>query len=128
MLKSVRDIMHTGAEIPLKPLGTTMSDALVEMSEKKFGCVVIVDARGELSGIITDGDLRRHMQDHLLLQQPVELVMTKGPRTVAPGMLASELLDMMNSMTPKVTVLIVAEAKKPVGIVHVHDVLRAGIA
>jgi arabinose-5-phosphate isomerase len=127
MLKSVRDIMHTGDEIPLKPFGTSMSDALVEMSEKKFGCVVIVDGRGELAGIITDGDLRRHMHDNLL-QQPVERVMTKNPRTVVPGMLASELLDMMNSMTPKVTVLIVAEANRPVGIVHVHDVLRAGIA
>jgi arabinose-5-phosphate isomerase len=127
MLKSVRDIMHSGDEMPLKPLGTTMSDALVEMSKKSFGCVAIVDGRGELAGIITDGDLRRHMSDSLLLE-PVERVMTKNPRTVAPGMLASELLDMMNSMTPKVTVLIVAEANKPVGIVHVHDVLRAGIA
>jgi arabinose-5-phosphate isomerase len=127
MLKAVRDIMHTGDEIPLKPLGTTMSDALVEMSKKSFGCVVIVDGRGELAGIITDGDLRRHMHDGLLLE-PVDGVMTTNPRTVAPGMLASELLDMMNSMKPAVTVLIVAEGKKPVGIVHVHDVLRAGIA
>jgi arabinose-5-phosphate isomerase len=128
MLKSVRDIMHSGDEIPLKPLGTTMSEALVEMSKKSFGCVAIVDGHGELAGIITDGDLRRHMSDSLLLEQPVERVMTKNPRTVAPNTLASELLDMMNSMTPKVTVLIVAEANRPVGIVHVHDVLRAGIA
>jgi arabinose-5-phosphate isomerase len=127
MLKSVRDIMHTGDEIPLKSLGATMSEALVEMSKKSFGCVAIVDGRGELAGIITDGDLRRHMSDGLL-QEPVECVMTKNPRTVAPGMLASELLDMMNSMTPRVTVLIVAESNRPVGIVHVHDVLRAGIA
>ena len=67
------------------------------------------------------------MSDSLLLE-PVERVMTKNPRTVAPGMLASELLDMMNSEKPKVTVLIVAEGLRPVGIVHVHDVLRAGIA
>jgi arabinose-5-phosphate isomerase len=127
MLKAVRDIMHTGDEIPVKPIGATMSDALVEMSKKGFGCVVIVNERGELAGIITDGDLRRHMHDGLLLE-PVETVMTTNPRTVMPGMLASELLDMMNSMKPKVTVLIVAEGKKPVGIVHVHDVLRAGIA
>ncbi len=127
MLKAVRDIMHTGEEIPLKPIGATMSDALVEMSKKGFGCVVIVDQQGELAGIITDGDLRRHMHDGLLLE-PVESVMTTNPRTATPGMLASELLDMMNSMKPKVTVLIVAEGKKPVGIVHVHDVLRAGIA
>jgi arabinose-5-phosphate isomerase len=127
MLKAVRDIMHTGDEIPLKRVGATMSDALVEMSKKGFGCVVIVNGEGELAGIITDGDLRRHMHDGLL-QEPVETVMTINPRTVTPGMLASELLDMMNSMKPKVTVLIVAEGKRPVGIVHVHDVLRAGIA
>jgi arabinose-5-phosphate isomerase len=127
MLKAVRDIMHVGDEIPVKPLGTTMSDALVEMSKKGFGCVVIVDRRGELAGIITDGDLRRHMHDSLLLET-VDRVMTTNPRTVVPGMLASELLDMMNSMKPAVTVLIVAEGRKPVGIVHVHDVLRAGIA
>jgi arabinose-5-phosphate isomerase len=128
MLKAVRDIMHTGDEIPVKPLGTTMSDALVEMSKKGFGCVVIVDRSGDLAGIITDGDLRRHMHDNNLLSEPVDRVMTINPRTVAAGMLASELLDMMNSMKPAVTVLIVAEGKKPVGIVHVHDVLRAGIA
>jgi arabinose-5-phosphate isomerase len=127
MLKSVRDIMHTGDEIPVKPLGTTMSDALVEMSKKGFGCVVIVDQRGEVAGVITDGDLRRHMQDNLLTQ-PVEAIMTTHPRTVVPGMLASELLDMMNAMKPAVTVLIVAEGNKPIGIVHVHDVLRAGVA
>jgi arabinose-5-phosphate isomerase len=127
MLKAVRDIMHTGDEIPMKPLGTSMSDALVEMSNKGFGCVVIVNERGELAGIITDGDLRRHMHD-TLLRAPVETVMTVNPRTVSPGMLASELLDLMNTEKPKVTVLIVAEKSKPVGIVHVHDVLRAGIA
>jgi arabinose-5-phosphate isomerase len=127
MLKAVRDIMHTGDEVPMKPLGTTMSDALAEMSNKGFGCVVIVNDRGELAGIITDGDLRRHMHDGFL-QAPVDAVMTVNPRTVAPGMLASELLDLMNSEKPKVTVLIVAEGNRPVGIVHVHDVLRAGIA
>ncbi len=127
MLKSVSDIMHAGAEMPVKPLGTSMSDALVEMSSKGFGCVAIVDASGELAGIITDGDLRRHMKPDLMTT-PVDEVMTKNPRTVVPGMLASGLLDLMNSFTPRVTVLIVAEGKKPVGIVSVHDVLRIGIA
>ena len=127
LLKSVRDIMHVGAEIPLKPLGTRMSDALVEMSSKGFGCVAIVDAQGDLAGIITDGDLRRHMKPDLM-GAFVDDVMTKNPRVVAPGMLASELLDTMNSMKPAVTVVIVAEGRKPIGIVHVHDVLRVGIA
>jgi arabinose-5-phosphate isomerase len=129
MLKFVRDIMHTGDAIPVKPLGTKMSDALVEMSTKGFGCVCIVNQSGEIAGIITDGDLRRHMMRHDLMSALVDDVMTKNPRTVAPGMLATEIMrESINSSKPAVTVLIVAEGKKPVGIVHVHDVLRAGVA
>jgi arabinose-5-phosphate isomerase len=127
MLKFVRDLMHTGDEVPLKPLGTKMSDALVEMSSKGFGCVGIVDANGDLVGIITDGDLRRHMRPDLLTAA-VDEVMTKNPKTTTPETLAIELLDTINSSEPRVTVLIVAEGRKPVGIVHVHDLLRAGVA
>jgi arabinose-5-phosphate isomerase len=128
MLKFVRDIMHTGDAIPMKPLGAKMSDALVEMSTKGFGCVCIVDKSGEIAGIITDGDLRRHMRPDLMTAL-VDDVMTKNPRTIAPGMLASEImLESINSAKPAVMVLIVAEGKTPVGIVHVHDVLRAGVA
>jgi arabinose-5-phosphate isomerase len=130
MLKFVRDIMHTGEAIPIKPLGTKMSDALVEMSAKGFGCVCIVDKAGEIAGIITDGDLRRHMRLRPdLMTVDVEEVMTKNPRTIAPGMLASEIMrESVSSSKPAVMVLIVAEGQKPVGIVHVHDVLRAGVA
>src|SRR6478609_279533 len=127
MQKFVRDIMHTGEAIPIKPLGTKMSDALVEMSSKGFGCVCILDKGGEIAGIITDGDLRRHMRPDLMTAM-VDDVMTKNPRTIAPGMLATEVLDTINSSKPAVTVLIVAEGRKPIGIVHVHDVLRAGVA
>jgi arabinose-5-phosphate isomerase len=128
MLKFVRDIMHTGDAIPVKPLGTKMSDALVEMSSKGFGCVCIVDQGGEIAGIITDGDLRRHMRPDLMTAD-VDEVMTKDPRTIAPGMLASEIMrESISSSKPAVMVLIVAEGNKPVGIVHVHDVLRAGVA
>jgi len=127
MLKFVRDIMHTGDAIPVKPLGCKMSDALVEMSSKGFGCVCIVDQKGEIAGIITDGDLRRHMRSDLMTAE-VDEVMTRNPRTILPGMLATEMLETINSSKPAVTVLIVAEGKKPVGIVHVHDVLRAGVA
>ncbi|MBR1220769.1 KpsF/GutQ family sugar-phosphate isomerase [Bradyrhizobium sp. U87765 SZCCT0131] len=127
MLKFVRDLMHTGDAIPLKPLGTRMSDALVEMTSKGFGCVGIVDGNGDLAGIITDGDLRRHMRADLMTAT-VDEVMTRRPRTITPDTLASEMLEMLNSSKPAVTVLIVAEGKKPVGIVHVHDVLRAGVA
>jgi arabinose-5-phosphate isomerase len=128
MLKFVRDIMHVGDAIPVKPIGTRMSDALVEMSAKGFGCVCIVDKDGDLAGIITDGDLRRHMRPDLMTAL-VDEVMTKNPRTIAPGMLATEFMrESVESSKPAVTVLIVAEGKKPVGIVHVHDVLRAGVA
>jgi arabinose-5-phosphate isomerase len=127
MLKFVRDIMHTGDAIPVKPLGARMSEAVMEMSSKGFGCVCIVGPSGEIAGIITDGDLRRHMRPDLMTAR-VDEVMTRNPRTIPPGMLATEMLETLNSSKPAVTVLIVAEGRKPVGIVHVHDVLRAGVA
>jgi len=125
MLKYVRDLMHRGAAMPLKPLGTQMSDALVEMSSKGFGCVGIVDDRGHLAGIITDGDLRRHMRPDLMTAM-VDEVMTRNPKTIGPGLLAGEALDILN--TSKITAVIVTEAKLPVGILHLHDLLRAGVA
>jgi arabinose-5-phosphate isomerase len=125
MLKFVRDYMRTGADIPVKPAGTMMSDAVVEMSAKGLGCVCIVNGAGEVAGIITDGDLRRHMRPDLLAAS-VDDIMTKQPRTVPPSMLATEMLEVLN--TRKITTLIVTEANKPVGIVHLHDLLRAGVA
>jgi arabinose-5-phosphate isomerase len=124
-LTFIRDLMHGGTEMPLKPVGTKMSDALVEMSAKGFGCVGITDAAGCLVGIITDGDLRRHMRPDLLAAR-VEDVMTKGPNTVRPDQLASEALEILNSL--KRTVLFVVEGRRAVGIVHMHDLLRAGVA
>jgi arabinose-5-phosphate isomerase len=125
MLKFVRDIMHKGEGVPLAPLGTSMADAIVEMSAKGHGCVGITDRDGNLAGIITDGDLRRHMRPDLL-DALVDDVMTRGPKTVRPDQIASEALEILNSS--KVTVLMVAEAGKPVGLVHFHDLLRAGAA
>jgi arabinose-5-phosphate isomerase len=125
LLKTVADIMHTGEMMPLSPLGTRMSDAILEMTTKGFGCVGITDARGTLVGIITDGDLRRHMRANLL-DARVEDVMTRGPKTVRREQLLSETLDILNVM--KVTALFAVEAGKPVGIIHVHDLLRAGTA
>jgi len=125
LLKTVRDLMHTGASVPLRPIGTRMSDAIIEMTTKGFGCVGINDARGQLVGIITDGDLRRHMGDNLL-DTNVDDVMTRAPKTVRPDQLISETLDILN--TTKVTALFVVDAGKPVGIIHVHDLLRAGAA
>ena len=127
MLKFARDLMHAGDAVPLKPLGTRMSEALMEMTEKRFGCVGIVNANGDLVGIITDGDLRRHMRADLMTAM-VDDVMTRQPKTISPDMLASEMLETINSSKPAVTVLMVAEGRKPVGIVHLHDLLRAGLA
>ncbi len=125
MLKFVRDLMHTGDAMPLARLGTKMSDALVEMSSKGFGCVGILSASGELLGIVTDGDLRRHMRPDLMTAS-VDEVMTKNPKTVAPNLLASEAVELFNSS--KITALFVTDGKTPVGIVHLHDALRAGVA
>ena len=125
MLKHTSDLMHTGDAVPTKPLGTKMSDALVEMSAKGFGCVAIVDTRGHIAGIITDGDLRRKMRPDLMTAL-VDDVMTKNPKLIDRDSLASEALELLNSL--KITTLIVTEANKPVGIIHLHDLLRAGVA
>ena len=125
LLKYTRDLMHTGDAVPLKPLGTKMSDALVEMTSKGFGCVGIVDARGHIAGIVTDGDLRRHMGPDLM-SAVVDEVMTRNPKTIDRDVLAGEALEILNSS--KITTLIVTDANKPVGIVHLHDFLRAGVA
>jgi len=124
-LKFVRDVMHKGQAIPLAPLGAKMSDAILVMTAKGFGCVGIVDGKGSLAGIITDGDLRRHMQNGLV-EKRVEEVMTPRPKTIAPGQLASEALEILNAS--KITALMVEDGGKPVGIVHFHDLLRAGVA
>lgn len=125
MLKLVRDLMRSGDAVPVVALGTRMSEALVEMTAKSLGCVIITGPDGRLMGIITDGDLRRHMRPDLL-DTPVERIMTRGPMTVGPDQLASEALEILNSS--KKTQLIVIHEDKPVGVVHVHDLLRAGVA
>jgi arabinose-5-phosphate isomerase len=125
ILKHTSDLMHTGDAVPVKPVGTLMSDALVEMSAKGFGCVAIVDHRGQIAGIITDGDLRRQMRPDLMTL-PVEDVMTRSPKVIDRDSLASEALELLNSA--KITTLVVTEAGKPVGIIHLHDLLRAGVA
>jgi arabinose-5-phosphate isomerase len=124
-LKFVRDVMHPGTAVPLIARGAPMSAAIVEMSAKGFGCVAVTEPTGKLAGVITDGDLRRHMRADLL-QAPVEAVMTASPKTVRPDQLASEALQLLNAS--KITALIVVDADRPVGIVHFHDLLRAGLA
>jgi arabinose-5-phosphate isomerase len=124
-LKHVSDLMHKGEALPLVPLDTAMSEVIVTMTTKSFGCVGVVDATGALAGMITDGDLRRHMGDGLLGRRASD-IMTRRPNTLAPGMLASAALEQINSL--KRTQMFVVEDGRPIGIVHVHDLLRAGVA
>ena len=124
-LRFVRDLMHSGPSLPLVARGTEMAGALVTMTEKSMGCLGILDGGGKLIGVITDGDLRRHI-DADLLRLKVEDIMTPSPKTVPPDMLAGAALDLLNKS--RITALFVVEDGRPVGIVHVHDFLRSGVA
>lgn len=127
-LVKVGALMTTGDGIPLVAEDSPMSDALLEMSEKGFGVVGVVDAVGRLNGIITDGDLRRNMEG--LLDKRASDVATPDPRTIGPDALAQEALALMNGREPRITTLFVmddAVSKMPQGILHVHDCLRAGV-
>ncbi len=126
----VSDLMHADGEIPLAGEDATMREVLLVMAERRFGCVGLVDAAGGLSGIITDGDLSRHIDGDNFLTRKASDIMTRNPKIAAPGQLAAEALAFMNEH--KITRLFVLEAddaaRKPVGILHIHDCLRAGIA
>jgi arabinose-5-phosphate isomerase len=124
-LKYVADLMHTGAELPLIAEAALMSEAIMVMTGKSFGCVGVIDAKGALVGMITDGDLRRHMRNDLM-QVPAVQIMTRNPNTMRPDTLASSALEQFNAR--KRTQMFVVDAGRPVGILHVHDFLRAGVA
>lgn len=124
-LTQIREIMHVGDRLPLVATGTGMQDAILELSRKGFGCVAITDAAGALVGIITDGDIRRHIGGNLLAMT-VDEVMTKGPKTATPDTLVATALQTIN--TSAITSLMVVEGSQPVGLVHLHDLLRIGAA
>jgi arabinose-5-phosphate isomerase len=124
-LHFVRDIMHGGDALPLVPEATPMGEAIVRISETGFGCVGVTDRRGDLVGIITDGDLRRHLGPELMARRADE-VMTRTPKTVAGDLLVGAALELLNEA--KITALFVVEGRRPVGIVHMHDLLRIGVA
>jgi arabinose-5-phosphate isomerase len=123
-LTFVRDVMHRGERIPQVDLGTKMAEALVEMSAKGFGFVAVIE-EAKLVGIITDGDLRRHMRADLPVLA-VDQVMTAHPVTIEGDCLAAEALEIMNSRQINVLV-VVDEARALCGVVHVHDLVRLGV-
>lgn len=124
-LQLVSDIMHDGDAMPLIGPDRVMSEAVIEISSKAFGCVGVTDGAGVLLGIVTDGDLRRSMSTDLL-QRPVSAIMTAPPKTIRPGALVAEAVAVMNEA--QITALFVVDDGMPVGIVHLHDCLRAGVA
>ena len=125
-LSKVRDLMHSGDALPLVGLNTPMSDTLLTISQRGFGVVAVLDANNTLAGIVTDGDLRRHMDG--LLGMTAGAVMTANPRTIGPDALAEEAVAVMNER--KITCLFVVDpvgSGRVVGILHIHDCLRAGV-
>jgi len=120
----VKDLMHKGDAVPISNEDTPMSQVLIEMTSKRFGCVALVNKKHLLTGIITDGDLRRHMSNHLTIQ-PATAIMTKNPITISEHQLATEALAIMQKKC--ITSLFIVQDKRPVGILHIHDLLQAGI-
>lgn len=125
-LSMVGDLMHRGDELPLVPDTARMPEAMLAMTSKHFGCTGVVSADGVLAGIITDGDLRRHMSPELTTL-PVTQVMTARPVTLGANTMAAEALKLMNGRQITAA-FVVDDAERPVGIVHIHDFLRSGVA
>jgi len=126
-LLTVGEVMHSGEKIPLVPTGASVAQAILEMTSKGFGCTGVTDEAGTLVGIVTDGDLRRHMANGLL-EQTAGAIMTPSPRTIEAAELLTEALRRMTVLSPRISAIFVVDGAAPVGIVHLHDCLRAGVA
>ncbi len=124
-LLSVAQLMHKGADLPIVHKDTMLSAGIVEMTSKRFGIAAVVDEGGNLIGALTDGDLRRAFQNGFA-DMKVEQAMGKRPQTVTADTMAAEVLARMNDL--RITCVFVVEGHKPVGLVHIHDLLRAGVA
>ncbi|MFN3937742.1 MAG: SIS domain-containing protein [Gemmobacter sp.] len=124
-LAEVRQLMHGAESVPLVAQDTTMQDTILTMTARGFGVAGVVDDAGRLVGVVSDGDLRRNMAG--LMDRRADQVMTREPVTTSPGMLAAEALALMNAR--KVGALfVVDDDRRPIGILHLHDVLRVGVA
>lgn len=125
ILKRVSDLMHVGQEMPILDENANMQAVLLEMTSKRLGCVGFVNQAGDLTGILTDGDLRRCLSAKILEEKAVDL-MTRNPKTISPNAMTAEALKIMYDK--KITNLFVLENKKPVGVIHIHDLLNNGVA
>ena len=125
ILKHVSDLMHTGAEMPILEENANMQAVLLEMTSKRLGCVGFINNIGELTGILTDGDLRRCLSADILNSKASDL-MTRNPKTISPDAMTAEALKLMHDK--KITNLFVLKDKKPIGVIHIHDLLNNGVA
>jgi arabinose-5-phosphate isomerase len=124
-LKQVRELMHTGDALPVIAHDATLAEGIVEMTSKRFGIAAVIDADGQLIGALTDGDLRRAFKTGFS-DRPVAEAMGRRPYTLPPDALALQALALMNEA--RITCVFVTEGQRPVGLVHIHDLLRAGLS
>ena len=125
ILQRVSDLMHVGQDMPILEENASMKSVLLEMTSKRLGCVGLINQAGILTGLITDGDLRRCLTEKILDEKAIN-VMTKNPKTVAKDVMAAEVLKIMHGK--KITNMFVVENGKPVGVIHIHDLLNKGVA
>ena len=125
ILQKVSDLMHVGSAMPILDENTDMQRVLLEMTSKRLGCVGFINASGELTGMLTDGDLRRCLSSQILEEKAIN-IMTKNPKTIAKDILASEAMKIMHEK--KITNIFVVEDNSPVGVIHIHDLLNNGVA
>lgn len=124
ILQKVSDLMHSGSEMPILEENSNMQRVLLEMTSKRLGCVGFINNRGEFTGMLTDGDLRRCLNAEILNEKAIN-IMTKNPKTVSKDIMASEVVKIMHDK--KITNMFVVEDKKPIGVIHIHDLLNNGV-
>lgn len=125
ILKHISDLMHTASEMPILEENSNMQQVLLEMTSKRLGCVGFINQQGELTGMLTDGDLRRCLTPEILNKKAVE-IMTKNPKTISKDVMASEAMKIMHDK--KITNIFIVEDNKPIGVIHIHDLLNNGVA
>lgn len=125
ILQKVSDLMHTGSDMPILEENSDMQRVLLEMTSKRLGCVGFINSNGDFTGMLTDGDLRRCLSPQILQEKAINL-MTKNPKTISKDVMASEAMKIMHDK--KITNIFVLENQKPIGVIHIHDLLNNGVA